>query len=1555
MKKLMSVIAAAVCAFFSVQAAEYQLGKLYCSYMTSQEFCINVPMDGVAFESESVAIPVTGVSEDAPLTVDMIDIQLGTLKGYKNLEVMTDKEMVEKYFDGRNMWNTQQAEEYEVEDLGDRWGFETSRGFEYEIDKDLWGESDIVAHKVTAVEDRAWILFEGDVNKKEAGALKSFTISIKGEGDAVLAGPTTYAAHQPFSRFNVGSLKPTDFCNRVTFSDYKTSYDFFLLPFGTSEATADNFVLLQPAKGKKDVFVNVPSAGTLVIQRVNYDSLDKVVRGTDEVKTNLEGKCKISLSDLFDSSWGTCIFTQMAFYPVDTNYVAVTAKQASYNAKYGKAELRGYVKGSGTYKAGDTVKLTAVTMNSDFEFNNWEVLGGAELPEDTDLTKNVLTFKVTDDMCGTAEDAKQIKVRAVWRDTPQVSVAIDDEKTGSVKGEGVYASGKKVTLKATPAKGYVFSKWYTNSLENAETELTVSQAPSYTFVMPTTSVDLKAKFVSTEADTATIALKNEEGKPYEFAANCEYAPNTELAPISVTFESTSLSTLAVKGLPAGLKFTAKDIYKKGSKTDIEYAANTIYGTFTKSGVYTTTISVTTASKKTISEDIVFTVIDRAEGSKDAGKYVVKAESADATMGKTTGSGLYAFGKTVTLKATANKGYVFSGWYSVADGTPTEQPEARTPSYVVTMASNDVAYVAKFIETESDAAVLNTIDVAAEYKVKEEIEPITVTVKSTTSLPTITVKGLPAGLKFTTKEAKVSTNTIPANTIYGTPTKSGIYAATVIVTTAGKQTTSETVNFVVRGQDEYVLKATTADAAEGKVTGAGSYAEGKKVTLKATANKGYVFSGWYKTGIENELVTRTPSYAVTMPEGDVDVKAKFIALADDKISLISIDTVEEEYAPKQAINSIAVNIESTSLPTITVKGLPAGLKFTTKEVKVGAETIPANTIYGTPTKSGVYTTTISAATASKKTMTKSVTFIVKAEGEKVLQIVAQQVDESDNALGKVTGTGVYADGKKATLKATANKGYVFAGWYTDSSFCCPLVSEEVDYRTPSLSYTVSTNESAVNTLYARFVTKEEDKASSVTITNLDQYHEMNSDTELPALVLESYSLPKVTVSGLPAGLKFDAKTRTFSGTPTKPGKYTVKFNLSNTSTKTTIETNIYVENLKGADALLTITDSEGADISGDWNGHFYSISVGVSQPWHYRLGQDDSFTYPTTKDVLKYGLPVLKVRNDGDKVALSGLPAGLKYNAEKGTIEGVATKAGYYTVYVTVKSGKVSSISTFVIHVYELPTWAVGTFVGSCDYVVNTTNGQERGMFRLEVTVAANGKITGKAVYPYVDANKRSFKTTTFSESSFELGNSVNCFYVETSADFKRGTKTLTHTFNLSIEPDTYKEGEEASESIGIMSVNCCNVETDGSLELFGYDLVQNAWKIKSLTKPEFANNAKTVGAEWEGSVPNATDEAIITNVDLTIKPNGSVAAVVKGEDAEGTAFKPRKLTSELIIWGFGAEDYPDCWYATTLLNSNGYVMGVDLVLPVNDEGKVKVDECEVVDVYFVNEDNEGED
>ena len=156
---------------------------------------------------------------------------------------------------------------------------------------------------------------------------------------------------------------------------------------------------------------------------------------------------------------------------------------------------------------------------------------------------------------------------------------------------------------------------------------------------------------------------------------------------------------------------------------------------------------------------------------------------------------------------------------------------------------------------------------------------------------------------------------------------------------------------------------------GKVTGAGRYAPGKKVTLKATANKGYAFSRWEKAGNGEQGtgngLTQSASYAFEMPDGDVDLYAVFVTVDEDKGSItaglnggaISQPTVDEPVALET--NVIAgVYLEwpiaagALSQPTVKVAGLPSGLKFTAKDImKKGSKTeveVPANTIYGAPT-------------------------------------------------------------------------------------------------------------------------------------------------------------------------------------------------------------------------------------------------------------------------------------------------------------------------------------------------------------------------------------------------------------------------------------------------------------------------------------------------------------------------------------------------------------------------------------------------------------------------------
>ena len=80
----------------------------------------------------------------------------------------------------------------------------------------------------------------------------------------------------------------------------------------------------------------------------------------------------------------------------------------------------------------------------------------------------------------------------------------------------------------------------------------------------------------------------------------------------------------------------------------------------------------------------------------------------------------------------------------------------------------------------------------------------------------------------------------------------------------------TESFLVPISDEIALITVTVVSENGTVEGAGSYLEGAAVTLKATANSGYKFDGWF---VGEEKVSSGAEYTFT-PDADVELIAKF---------------------------------------------------------------------------------------------------------------------------------------------------------------------------------------------------------------------------------------------------------------------------------------------------------------------------------------------------------------------------------------------------------------------------------------------------------------------------------------------------------------------------------------------------------------------------------------------------------------------------------------------------------------------------------------------------------
>ena len=262
-------------------------------------------------------------------------------------------------------------------------------------------------------------------------------------------------------------------------------------------------------------------------------------------------------------------------------------------------------------------------------------------------------------------------------------------------------------------------------------------------------------------------------------------------------------------------------------------------------------------------------------------------------------------------------------------------------------------------------------------------------------------------------------------------------------------------------------------------------------------------------------------------------------------------------------------------------------------------------------------------------------------------------------GTTTGTGRYFEGESATLSATPAHGYDFVKW-----------SDGVTSAKRTLK--VSAADRAVYACFKR---------------NGDPIDEGNTFGPFIAgdKVDVDVGLVGYAAKGLPSGLKYDAKTGTVTGSAKTPGTYEVTFTKKGEADET---------------AVFEIRAEEvSVECAGLSQGSFVAGVAGNAG-----------------------GIPFeIKTETGIKSVAVSKLPAGMKYDAKTGLVTGGPAKAGDYEVAVTVTTmGGAKQVVTIHVAVAPLPKGAVGTFNG----FVKTLDGEENlGAFQLTATDA--GKLTAK--------------------------------------------------------------------------------------------------------------------------------------------------------------------------------------------------------------------------------------
>ena len=383
-------------------------------------------------------------------------------------------------------------------------------------------------------------------------------------------------------------------------------------------------------------------------------------------------------------------------------------------------------------------------------------------------------------------------------------------------------------------------------------------------------------------------------------------------------------------------------------------------------------------------------------------------------------------------------------------------------------------------------------------------------------------------------------------------------------------------------------------------------------------------------------------------------------------------------------------------------------------------------------------------------------------------------------------------------------------------------------------------------------------------------------------VESGSTPTIKVSGLPSGIKYDAKTGVISGSATKQGVFYVTCSVSNP--------NKYKQTAIG---VWTVGDAS--------NGDYDNIGI----DWDHLENLEEEGTYDETQQMYVYP-PV--VWRTGEKVSfsisnaffddsgdvtgltVSGLPPTLK--APKcstcafapGTYSGTLTKAGKYTVNVTAKY------------------WGGGTAKARKTIIV-----EDAGSRYVSVVSpsASRGSVTGSGVYAVGASAKISAKPARgyyfagwYGDPGFE-----EPFYDTASGGYQKASDSfVVRDENPAIyakfisrdEDEVYFDADDRWE------VATCN----GYDDFYFYVYSETAAKVTAKGLPSgmkfiqdiYDESCRVVCSDTSKLKPGASD-VVFTAMSAT----GAVATYVL-----------RIVIPNLQSWAFNGLDYSDTAYRLTL-------------------------------------------
>ena len=570
------------------------------------------------------------------------------------------------------------------------------------------------------------------------------------------------------------------------------------------------------------------------------------------------------------------VYTALFEAPLYT--VAVTAPQALAD-----------VFGAGTYRAGTRVQLRVAPV-SGYRFTQW-VDGDTSNPRTVVVTADTL-FEAT----------LSLAVYTLGVNAPY----------GSVAGTGDYYHGDTATLVVTPFTGHTFTGWSDGNTDNPRRLVMTSDC--YLTAIFDGPMNLLQATVNNSAwgsvsgigyfpqgSSVTLTAVPVRGAHFKHWDDGNTNPALSITLTAdtlfhATFAPDTHVILVTTTTPNWGSVHGSGYYVFGSNPVISATPNTGYRFLAWS-------DGSTDNPRTVAADDDY----RYEAIFSALNFLVTVTSNDRNMGTTTGTGLYTYGSSATITATAQPHYTFERW---SDGN---RRSTRTVT-VTADADYQAVFAAEeyFIMVSSENMLYGRASGSGTYAYG--------------SLATLTATPN-SGYRFTSWSDGNTDN-------------------------PRRYLVNSTARLTARFEPiAYAVTLSVNDGTRGRVTGDGIYNQGTRATITAVPNMGYQFDMWSDGNTE---ATRT--LTVT---SDVHLTAYFSPVTPP----LGIDDAAAD------LDAVKVFADNGAIVILGANGLDVTVFDANGRVLHTVASVVADRLVYTPAASGVYLVQLSPTVTRKVVVIK----------------------------------------------------------------------------------------------------------------------------------------------------------------------------------------------------------------------------------------------------------------------------------------------------------------------------------------------------------------------------------------------------------------------------------------------------------------------------------------------------------------------------------------------------------------------------------------------------------